>query len=148
MLRRNFWDVFRPNIGHFRQNNCNWNFKNMRFWSFLAKFGQILETFFFQNEILVQNCPEMTKNDFRHLLWILKMIFIHFRVKFDNLKFWLFQIFYIVIPSWKTEMSQHGFIACFCPRFFVRILYVFLWNLMYFVFTGKWSQYWISWKNL
>ena len=79
-----------------------WDFGH--FWPNLDKFRRL---FFFQNEILVQNCPEMTKNDFRHLLWIPKMVFMYSRVIFGDLKIWLFHMFCKAILSWKTEMSQH-----------------------------------------
>ena len=35
----------------------------------------------------------MTKNDFSGLLWLLKVIFIHFWTKFEQIKFWVFEHF-------------------------------------------------------
>ena len=56
-----------------------------------AHFGK----FFFQNEIFVEIGPQNTKNDFKRLLWILKTIFMHFMIIFDNLKIWVFENFLV-----------------------------------------------------
>ena len=70
-----------------------------------ANFGN----FFFQNEIFVEIGPQNTKNDFKRLLWILKMIFMHFMIIFDNLKIWLFENFLVSNRYVEPEMSQHDF---------------------------------------
>ena len=75
-----------------------------------ANFGK----FFFQNEIFVEIGPQNTKNDFKRLLWILKMIFMHFMIIFDNLKIWVFENFLVSNRDGEPEMSQHDYALKSC----------------------------------
>ena len=102
-LLTNFSAEYRPFCGRKPQLNFK---KYVIFVIFIqnwANFGK----FFFQNEIFVEIGPQNTKNDFKRLLWILKMIFMHFMIIFDTLKIWVFENFLVSNRDREPEMSQH-----------------------------------------
>ena len=96
--------TFRPIIGHYRPETHNWNFKNIAFWTF---FRQFVDFFFFLNDNLVQDHPEMIKNSFFEFLWTLNIIYIHFWMNFEKVKFWFFEHFSNLKPSFSRVLSQH-----------------------------------------
>ena len=92
--------TIRPIIGHIGRKPTFEILKIWRFWAFQS----IFRDFFFQNHSLVQNHPKMTKNGFLELLWILKIIYIYFGTNFEKLKFWFFEDFCQLKPSFNPIM--------------------------------------------
>ena len=88
-LERTLSATFRLVIGQYRPKTHIWNFENMAFLAILRYFSGL----FFLNQSLVQNYPKMILNGAFELFWILKMVYIHFLMILDHLKFWLFELF-------------------------------------------------------
>ena len=106
------FEIFFGHISAISGHKTTIEFQKIRdfthFWANLGKFWEV----FFQNEIFVKIGPQNTKNGFKRFLWILKMIFMHFMIIFDNLKIWLFEHFLVSNRDKETEVRQHVFSIC------------------------------------
>jgi hypothetical protein len=69
-----------------------------------------LETFFFKMTFWPQIAQKSLKNNFRSL----EMIFIHFWIIFNKLKFWFFENFLRKNPTYNSEVTWAGFWSLYC----------------------------------